>query len=109
TMNWQITRPGKTVIFEKDEPICFITPVMRYEAENLHPVIKNLDSEPALKAEYDAWHARRLQGIAKSGPEGKQGENAVGDPGQYNRGEGLDGQRVSAHQTKLRAPAFAEM
>ena len=82
-MNWQITRPGKTVTFEKDEPICFITPVRRHEAENLHPVIKNLDSDPTLKAEYDEWHARRLQGIAKSGPD--------------------------EHQTKLRISAFEEL
>ena len=109
TMNWQITRPGKTVKFEKDEPICFITPVRRHEAENLHPVIKNLDSEPALKADYDAWHARRLQGIAKSGPEGTQGEKAVADQGQYIRGERLDGKRVSEHQTKLRISAFEEL
>jgi hypothetical protein len=108
-MNWQITRPGKTVTFEKDEPICFITPVRRYEAEHLHPVIKNLDSEPALKAEYEAWHTRRLQGIAKSGPDGTQGEKAVADQGQYIRGEGLDGKRVTEHQTKLRIPAFEEL
>jgi hypothetical protein len=83
--------------------------VRRHEAENLHPVIKNLDSEPTLKAEYDEWHARRLQGIAKSGPDGTQGEKAVADQGQYIRGERLDGKRVSEHQTKLRISAFEEL
>src|ERR671914_419696 len=37
TMNWQFTRPGAAVRFEKDEPYCHIFPVRRGQLEAFEP------------------------------------------------------------------------
>lgn len=58
TMNWQFTRPG-TVSFMEGEPFCFIMPVEHLGLDEVTPVIKPLAADPALRAEYDAWHASR--------------------------------------------------
>ncbi len=58
TMNWKFTRPGR-VVFEKDEPYCFVTP-MRYRAlDELVPEIMPIDADPAFNAEYVAMREAR--------------------------------------------------
>lgn len=58
TMNWHFTRPG-LVSFRKGEPFCFIAPVPHAAVDEFEPVVKDLASEPALQAEYDAWSTSR--------------------------------------------------
>jgi hypothetical protein len=57
-MNWHFTRPG-LVSFRKGEPFCFIAPVPHAAVDEFEPVVKDLASEPALQAEYDAWSTSR--------------------------------------------------
>ena len=66
TMNWHFTRPGM-VNFRKGEPFCFIMPVPHASVEQFEPVLKRLDSEPELKAEYQAWHDSRTNFLQKLG------------------------------------------
>jgi hypothetical protein len=58
TMNWQLTRPG-SVRFEKGEPFCFITLVQDKKLEDVQPVLRQLDSNEALKKDYVAWAESR--------------------------------------------------
>jgi hypothetical protein len=109
TMRWQITHPRTAIEFEKDEPICFITPIRRYEAEQLEPVLKNIESEPALHEKYNKWHSRRLSAVAAAGQDGTEGDNAVNQQGQYIRGEMPDGSRVQNHQNKLKISEVLEL
>ena len=58
TMNWIFTRPGR-VRFEKGEPFCFITLVEDKKMEEFQPVMRSLDSNPAMKGQFDAWNRER--------------------------------------------------
>jgi len=60
TMNWKFTRPG-VVEFRKDEVFCFITLVEHRRLEAVEPVIRSLDSDPALRDEYNAWARSRAE------------------------------------------------
>ena len=60
TMNWLFTRPGK-VRFEKGEPFCFINVVEHSTLDRIEPVIRSLDSDPDLKAQYEAWSTSRAE------------------------------------------------
>jgi hypothetical protein len=104
TINWKITRPGVKIRFKKGEPVCFISPVRRYEADRLEPVLQNLASDPPLEETYREWHQRRLRAKAIAGTDGAQGKLAVAQQGQYIRGESNQ-ERFREHQTKLRIKA----
>ena len=58
TMNWVFTRPGK-VRFEKGEPFCFITLVEHHKVEQFQPVLKQMDSDPTMKGQFEAWNRQR--------------------------------------------------
>jgi hypothetical protein len=105
TMSWKITRPSKTVRFEKGDPICLITPVRRGDVESFVPSFRNLESEPRLHAQYNAWHDRRLEAASYE----TEGRKAVKNQGQYIRGEQLDKERFSNHQTKLVIKPFEDL
>jgi Family of unknown function (DUF6065) len=108
TINWKITRPGVKIRFDKGEPICFLTPVRRFEAERLEPILHNIASDPDLEAQYNQWHERRLRAKAISGEDGAHGKFAVPDQGHYIRGETAKGIRVTEHQTKLHVKPVRE-
>ena len=59
TMNWIFTRPGK-VTFEKDEPICFITPMPYHGLDSVVPEIVPIAEAPEIKAAYDEHSKLRL-------------------------------------------------
>jgi len=54
TMNWLMTRPGM-VSFKKGEPFCFIQVVEHKKMDVVQPVIKQLESDPDLKKQFQAW------------------------------------------------------
>jgi len=60
TMNWLMTRPG-SVSFKKDEPFCFFNVIEHRKQEDIQPVIKTLDSNPDLKAQFDTWATMRSE------------------------------------------------
>ncbi len=58
TMNWQLTRPG-SVIFEKDEPFCFITPLSYHALDDVTPEIIPIADNSKLAAKYRAYSDAR--------------------------------------------------
>ena len=108
TINWKITRPGVKIRFDKGEPVCFLTPVRRFEAERLQPTLRNLAPNRELEAQYNVWHERRLRAKAISGEDGALGKFAAPDQGHYIRGETANGTRLTEHQTKLHVKPVLE-
>jgi len=64
TMNWLMTRPG-TVAFEKDEPICSIMPIPKGYIEDVTPEIFNMEDDPVLKYEENAFREERERFMKK--------------------------------------------
>lgn len=59
TMNWRFTRTG-VVRFEKGEPIAFVTPVAHAALDAYEIEVRSIDSDPDLKATYEARSAERM-------------------------------------------------
>ncbi len=100
TMNWRFTRAG-SVRFEKGEPFAFLTPVPHAILDDIQPVVRDLASDPALKAAYDARASGRSAfnaGLAAHDPE----TVAQGWQRHYVRGEDAAGGRPEFHVTKRR-------
>jgi hypothetical protein len=124
TMNWRITKPLKTVKFEKDEPICLIMPVKRGGLEDIVPEIRNLESVPELFEGYEKWHRSRVaaQEVAERAAKAKKVRTpqeraadlaATPKQGHYIRGLGHMGEKVDdhqahGHQTRLALAPFTE-
>lgn len=106
TMNWQVTRPGKKIRFDKEEPIAMLMPLRRGDTEGLEPQIWNMESEPELLRRFETWLADRQAAQRKK--EESHYEAKV-KQGHYIRGEDHQGARAQQHQTKLAVKAFREM
>ena len=52
-MNWQFTKPG-TVIFEKDEPFCFVFPIKKQAVLDCTPEIHDIAEDPELARQHEA-------------------------------------------------------
>lgn len=58
TMNWQIMRPGR-VVFEEDEPFCFIFPIPKQALLDCTPEIHRLESDSELARQHEAFRTER--------------------------------------------------
>jgi hypothetical protein len=58
TMNWQFTRPGR-VVFEKDEPFCFITLIEYRALDDVTPEIVPMEEAPEVAAQFKAFQEAR--------------------------------------------------
>ena len=100
TMNWQFTRPGR-VVFEKDEPYCFITLVEYRALDDVIPEIVPMAEAPEVAAPYKAYQEARNNfnaALLQKDP------NAVKQGWQkwYMRGEDPFGERANPiHVSKL--------
>ena len=101
TMNWKMTRPGK-VVFKKGESFCFFTLNQHHKLEEITPKIRNIDSDPALKKDYELWTSSRtdfLKNLADKDPETMK----EGWQRHYMQGKSPDGEDGSDdHTTKRR-------
>jgi hypothetical protein len=100
TMNWQFTRPGR-VVFQKDEPYCFITPVAYRALEDVRPEIVPLADAPDVAAQFNAYSEARNSfnsGLKQNDPDiAKQGWQKW-----YMRGENpFGGEANPLHISKL--------
>jgi hypothetical protein len=101
TMNWQFTRPGR-IVFEKDEPFCFITPIEYRALDTVEPEITSIDQDPGVRASY---HSRRdaRQDFNRRLQEQDQITVKQGWQKWYPRGQDPAGADVPAtHLSKLR-------
>lgn len=106
TMNWKVTRPGKKIRFDRDEPVAMLVPLRRGETESLMPEIRNLASDSGLAAKYETWLASRRDAARQKAESNYQVQVKQGH---YIRGEDHLGDRAQEHQTKLVVRAFEEM
>ena len=103
TMNWQLTKPG-TILFEKEEPFCFIFPLKKRAVIDCRPEIHDISEEPELAQQHRAFSAARddfMRRFYANDPD------ALKDPWlkHYFRGRHPDGTVVDNHINKLRAAA----
>ena len=59
TMNWRFTRPNQRVRFEAGDVICHLFPVQRDVIDSVEPRFLPIDSDPELKAAFEAWSRSR--------------------------------------------------
>lgn len=59
TMNWQFTMAHQTVVFEENEPFCFIFPIKRDLIEQFRIEYKSIEDDPQLKEHYNNWADKR--------------------------------------------------
>lgn len=98
TMNWQMTKPGE-VVFKKGEPFCFITLMEHNKLEDVQPVIRKLDQNAELKADYLSWNKSRSNFNKKLRDRDPEVEKQ-GWQRHYMKGETHSGDSFDAHVTK---------
>ncbi len=59
TMNWKITRPNRTIIFEKGDPYCVFFAIPRGLAEQTEPVVEPIRNNPELHDHFKKWYDMR--------------------------------------------------
>jgi hypothetical protein len=106
TMNWKLTRPGHSVRFDTDEPICMIVPQRRRELESFSASVQWLEDDPEAAAHFEQWSRDRQlrQFLSEYGKD-------LSEPGrklEYFKGQfPLGATKAPEHQTKLRLAQFA--
>lgn len=105
TMNWKITRPHHVVTFEKEEPICMVVPQKRYEVESFVPVVRDINADPQLKADYVKWAESRQQFNQDLKIYGSQAQKE-GWQKHYAQGRTVSEKRSTVHQSKLNVREF---
>jgi hypothetical protein len=106
-MNWRFTRPRVEVSFEKDEPICMLTPQPRGLLETVTPTIRDIRRYPDLMAEYAGWSEDRSKFLAQLRLSRPKNANK-GWQKDYFRGIERSGENVPEHQVKIDLREFVE-
>lgn len=109
TMNWRFTRPGM-VSFKKGEPYCYITPISHTVIDEVEPIVKPLESDPALKKDFDDWGTSRNAFLERLH---QKDEDAVraGWQRDYFKGQtpqGVQGPETHINRRRLKAPRPAK-
>jgi hypothetical protein len=107
TMNWKLTRPGHTVTFAADEPICMLVPQRRAELETFLPQLHTYDTDPALRDDHAAWAASRGRFLGDLGDPGSAA-SSQGWQRDYFQGRRRDGSRAPQHRTRLHLAQFPD-
>jgi len=100
TMNWQIMRPGK-VLFEEDEPFCFVYPVPKQALIDVTPEIRRITDDPELLRQHQAFHDSRDE-FMKRVRAGDQSAIKQAWQRHYFVGRHPDGTTIDSHLNKLR-------
>lgn len=108
TMNWRFTRPNQRVRFEAGDVICHLFPVQRDVIDGVEPRFLPIESEPELKAAFEAWSRSRdaFQIEVERNPPTRPAEKWQK---LYYRGVMPDGSPgPQDHHSKLRPRAFTQ-
>lgn len=100
TMNWQILRPGR-VLFDEDEPFCFIFPVLKQALTEVQPEIRRLADDPEMLRQHESFRNSRDE-FMKRMQAGDQEAIRKGWQRHYFVGRHPDGRTVEGHLNKLR-------
>ncbi|HEY1520796.1 MAG TPA: DUF6065 family protein [Solirubrobacteraceae bacterium] len=104
TVNWQLTRPGHTVVVEIGDPIAMLVPQPRHYLEAARTVASSFEAQSELHTAHRRWYVRRalfnrLIALPGRGIKSKWQRH-------YFHGTTPDGQPAPEHQTKLRLREF---
>jgi hypothetical protein len=108
TMNWQVTRPRRRIIFEPGEPICMVMPLSLDLLEQTQPEIRRLSSDAERQTKFQTWSERRAAFLSDLGSPGSEAA-AQGWQKDYFRGRSPDGDTVPGHRTRLRLLPFEDV
>lgn len=101
TMNWKFTRPGR-VVFEKDEPFCFISPVAYRSLLGVTPEIRSIGDDPRQEERFRAYAEARRSFNQRLIDEDPETVRAAWQKW-YTRGETPAGEKPNpGHLSKLR-------
>jgi Family of unknown function (DUF6065) len=104
---WQFTRPG-LVVFEKDEPFCFITLVEYRALDDVTPEIVPLKENPELAAPFNAYRDARKNFIAALDEKDPAAVKQGGKNGTCGEKTPFRAERNPAHASKLSVAAPVE-
>jgi len=107
TMNWQLTRPGLDVVFDRGEPLCMLVPQRRHDLERIGPVLRSFDDDDELGRRVQAWTSSRGGFLADLEVDHSAGRARRWQK-HYFQGRDIDGRRNEVHQTKLQIRPFAD-
>lgn len=107
TVNWKITRPGHPVVFEVGEPVAMIVPQPRGELGIFRPEIRDLASDPELRAAYLSWSESRRKFNITLKHEGSEARKQ-GWQKHYMQGRSVSARRALEHESKLELFEFVD-
>lgn len=105
TMNWQLTRPGLAVRFERGEPVASLVPIERGYLARFSPCVRPIADDPPLAAEFSHWSRSRQEfntALSHADPDAAR----RGWQRSYMKGEDGDGSAFAEHETKLNLAPF---
>jgi len=108
TVNWKLTRPGKEVRFEADDPICMLVPQRRGELETFHPMVSAIESAPEVQGQFEAWGTSRADLIRSFTDPARPPEAPMNWQLHYLRGTSPGGAGAREHQLRLQLRDFDE-
>lgn len=100
TMNWQVMNPGR-VLFEEDEPFCFIFPIKKQALLDCQPEIHRLEEDAELSRQHEAFRSSRDE-FMKRFHAGESDAIRQGWQRHYFLGRHPDGTMADQHMNKLR-------
>ncbi|HEV8389355.1 MAG TPA: DUF6065 family protein [Dongiaceae bacterium] len=108
TMNWRFTRADHWISFDEGEPFCFVFPVQRGPLEDMQPEIRDMASDPVLRADFGQWGQERREFtdrlMVKDSSEARMRWQK-----RYYRGLTMqDEAGAPDHQARLRLPEFTD-
>jgi hypothetical protein len=101
TMNWRIVEPGRWVVWQAGDPICFLQPVSVATLEAAEPVLAPIGGRPDVEQAFRAWAASRDAFNADAGRDPKKWQK------HYYQGRGVGGETAPSHRTRVSLAGFA--
>jgi hypothetical protein len=109
TMNWRFTRPGM-VSFKKGDPYCYVMPISHTAVDEVQPIVKRIEDDPALNKAYVDWGKSRMSFLDKLHAHDEETKRK-GWQRHYFKGETPEGETLTdshIHRRRLAAPRKAE-
>lgn len=107
TMNWKLTRPHHTVVFEVGEPVAMIVPEPRGELECFRPEIRDIADDPEIQAAFQRWSDSRNKFNAELKQPGSEAQRQRWQK-HYFQGSSVSTAKPLEHQSKLALHPFVD-
>jgi hypothetical protein len=107
TMNWKLTRPNHTVVFEVGEPVAMIVPQPRGELECFRPELRDLADDPETQAAFQRWSDSRTKFNAELKQPGSEAQRQRWQKDYFQGGSDSSAKLVE-HQSKLVLHPFVD-